>query len=106
MNKRLSAQNGREQEKRAELTGKLKEQGNELPAKLKDLTQQHVSDMVFLQEAREDEVQNTTEAKGKESDRLSKEHASTCTWRRWQSQSPSMHRPPTELSTFNVYLTS
>ena len=78
----------------------MKEQGNELPAKLKDLTQQHVSDMVFLQEAREDEVQNTTEAKGKESDRLNKENASTCTWRRWQS--PSIHRPPTELSSYYV----
>ncbi len=56
----------------------MKEQGNELPAKLKDLTQQHDSDMAFLREAHEDEVQNTTEANGKGIGRLSKEHASTC----------------------------
>ncbi len=43
----------------------MKEQGNELAAKLKDLTQLHVSDMAFLQEAHEDEVRNTTEANGK-----------------------------------------
>jgi hypothetical protein len=91
--KRLSAKYGREREKRAELTGKLKE-GHELPAKLKDITQQHVSDMVFLQEAHKDEVQNMIEANGKGIDRLSKEHAIACTWRRWRSplRTPAAYR--------------